>query len=142
MEGILIWLIVGGVAGWLAGLIVKGGGQGIVINIVVGIVGAVIGGWLFGQLGVAIGTGIINSIITAVIGAVILLLIIGVIRKRAESRSGAFPHAAPATSSSGAFVCTAHARRLHSRTSCPVGKPPEPLHRIERLMLGLAGASP
>lgn len=80
MEGILIWLIVGGVAGWLAGLIVKGGGQGILINIVVGIVGAVIGGWLFGQLGIAIGTGILNSIVTAVIGAVILLLIIGVIR--------------------------------------------------------------
>jgi len=80
MEGILVWLIVGAVAGWLAGLIVKGGGQGLVINIVVGIVGAVIGGWVFGQLGVAVGTGLVNSIVTAVIGAVILLLIIGFIR--------------------------------------------------------------
>ena len=80
MEGILIWLIVGAVAGWLAGLIVKGGGQGLVINIVVGIVGAVSGGWVFGQLGVAVGTGIVNSIVTAVIGAVILLLIIGFVR--------------------------------------------------------------
>jgi len=80
MEGILIWLIVGGIAGWLAGLIVKGGGQGIVVNIVVGIVGAVIGGWVFGQLGIAVGTGLINSIITAVVGAVILLLIVSLVR--------------------------------------------------------------
>jgi uncharacterized membrane protein YeaQ/YmgE (transglycosylase-associated protein family) len=81
MDGILIWLIVGGIAGWLAGLIVKGGGQGIIVNIIVGIVGAVIGGWLFGQLGVAVGTGLVNSIVTAVVGAVVLLLIIGFIRK-------------------------------------------------------------
>ncbi len=81
MEGILVWLIVGGIAGWLAGLIVKGGGQGIVVNIVVGIVGAVIGGWLFGQLGIAVGTGLLNSIVTAVIGAIVLLLIIGFFRR-------------------------------------------------------------
>lgn len=83
MEGILVWLIVGGIAGWLAGLIVKGGGQGILVNIAVGIVGAVIGGWLFGQLGIAIGSGILNAIIAAVVGAVILLLIVGAIRGRA-----------------------------------------------------------
>jgi uncharacterized membrane protein YeaQ/YmgE (transglycosylase-associated protein family) len=82
MEGILTWLIVGGIAGWLAGLIVKGGGQGIVINIVVGIVGAVIGGWLFGQLGIAVGTGLFNAIVTAVVGAVILLLLVGFVRGR------------------------------------------------------------
>ncbi|GAB4123511.1 MAG: GlsB/YeaQ/YmgE family stress response membrane protein [Wenzhouxiangellaceae bacterium] len=82
MEGILIWLIVGGIAGWLAGLIVKGGGQGIVVNIIVGIVGAVIGGWLFAQLGVAVGTGLINSIVTAVVGAVLLLLIIGFVMRK------------------------------------------------------------
>lgn len=80
MESILLWLIVGGVAGWLAGLIVKGGGQGIVLNIVIGIVGAVIGGWLFARLGVASGTGIIDGIISAVIGAVILLVAIGLVR--------------------------------------------------------------
>jgi len=82
MEGILVWLIVGGIAGWLAGLIVKGGGQGIVVNIIVGIVGAVIGGWLFAQLGVAVGTGLINSIVTAVVGAVLLLLILGFIGRK------------------------------------------------------------
>ncbi len=82
MEGILVWLIVGGIAGWLAGLIVKGGGQGIVINIIVGIVGAVIGGWLFGQLGVAVGGGLLNSIVTAVVGAVVLLLIIGFVSRK------------------------------------------------------------
>jgi uncharacterized membrane protein YeaQ/YmgE (transglycosylase-associated protein family) len=80
MEGILIWLIVGGIAGWLAGLIVKGGGQGIIANIIIGIIGAVIGGWVFEQLGVAIGAGLINSIITAVVGAVILLFVLGLIR--------------------------------------------------------------
>lgn len=81
VETILIWLLVGAVAGWLAGLVVRGGGFGLVGNIVIGIIGAFLGGWLFGVLGFAIGAGIINTIFTAFIGAVVLLLIVRVIKR-------------------------------------------------------------
>jgi uncharacterized membrane protein YeaQ/YmgE (transglycosylase-associated protein family) len=81
IETILIWILVGAVAGWLAGLVVRGGGFGLVGNIVVGIIGAFLGGWLFGVLGFAIGAGIINTIFTAFIGAVVLLLIARVIKR-------------------------------------------------------------
>lgn len=81
IESIIIWLVIGGVAGWLAGLIVKGFGFGLVGNIVVGIVGAFIAGWLLPRIGIVIGGGIIAAIINAVIGAVILLVVVGFIRK-------------------------------------------------------------
>jgi uncharacterized membrane protein YeaQ/YmgE (transglycosylase-associated protein family) len=78
---IIVWLVVGAIAGWLAGVIVKGYGFGLIGNIVVGIVGAVIGGWLLPRIGVVIGSGYIAWIINAVIGAVILLVIIGLVRR-------------------------------------------------------------
>lgn len=79
-QGILIWLVIGAVAGWLAGQIVKGGGFGIVGDIIVGIVGSVIGGWLFGSY--MVGTnGILGAIIGATIGAVILLFIIRLLKR-------------------------------------------------------------
>ena len=81
MEGIIASLIVGGLAGWLAGLIMKGGGQGIVMNIIIGVIGGVIGGWLFGLLGVTVGSGLIGSIITATIGAILLLFIVSKVKK-------------------------------------------------------------
>ena len=81
VTGIIVWLIIGAIAGWLAGLLMKGGGFGLIGNIVVGIVGAVIGGWLAGALGISIGSGLIASIITAVIGAVVLLAILRVIKR-------------------------------------------------------------
>jgi uncharacterized membrane protein YeaQ/YmgE (transglycosylase-associated protein family) len=81
VESLIIWLIVGAVAGWLAGLIVKGMGFGLIGNIVVGIVGAFIAGWLLPRLGIAIGSGVIAAIINATIGAVILLVILGLIRR-------------------------------------------------------------
>jgi uncharacterized membrane protein YeaQ/YmgE (transglycosylase-associated protein family) len=80
-HGIIAWLIIGAVAGWLAGTFVKGGGFGIIGDIVVGIVGAFIGGWLAGVLGISIGGGLIASIITAVIGAVILLIILRALKR-------------------------------------------------------------
>jgi uncharacterized membrane protein YeaQ/YmgE (transglycosylase-associated protein family) len=83
IESIIIWLVIGGVAGWLAGLIVKGYGLGLVGNIVVGIVGAFIAGWLLPRIGIVIGGGIIAAIINAVIGAVILLIVIGFFKKAA-----------------------------------------------------------
>jgi uncharacterized membrane protein YeaQ/YmgE (transglycosylase-associated protein family) len=81
LEALIIWLIVGGLAGWIAGLIVKGYGLGLIGNIVVGIIGAVIAGWLLPRVGIVIGTGFIASLINAVIGAVILLVIIGLVRR-------------------------------------------------------------
>lgn len=80
-ESLLIWIIVGALAGWLAGLIVRGFGFGLVGNIIVGILGAIIGSWLLGTLGVAFTTGILNSILTAIIGAVVLLLIIRLVKR-------------------------------------------------------------
>jgi uncharacterized membrane protein YeaQ/YmgE (transglycosylase-associated protein family) len=81
LEAIIIVLIIGAVAGWLAGLIVKGVGFGLIGNIVVGIVGAFIAGWLLPRIGISIGGGIVGSIINATIGAVILLFVIGLIRR-------------------------------------------------------------
>ena len=81
MESLIIWLIVGAIAGWLAGLIVKGYGFGLIGNIVVGIVGAFIAGWLLPKLGISLGGTFVRDIVAAVIGAVILLVIIGLIRR-------------------------------------------------------------
>jgi uncharacterized membrane protein YeaQ/YmgE (transglycosylase-associated protein family) len=81
LNSLIVWLIVGGVAGWLAGLIVKGYGLGLIGNIVVGIIGAFIAGWLLPRLGIVIGGGIIAAIINALIGAIILLVIIGLVRR-------------------------------------------------------------
>ncbi|MGA7782056.1 MAG: GlsB/YeaQ/YmgE family stress response membrane protein [Paraburkholderia sp.] len=80
-HGIIAWLIIGAIAGWLAGVLVKGGGFGLIVDIIVGIVGAFIGGWLAGVLHISLGGGWIGSIITAVIGAVILLFIIRMFRR-------------------------------------------------------------
>ncbi|AEA59609.1 MULTISPECIES: GlsB/YeaQ/YmgE family stress response membrane protein [Burkholderia] len=80
-HGLIMWLIIGAIAGWLAGLLVKGGGFGLIVDIIVGIVGAVIGGWLAGVLGISVGSGFFASIIVAVIGAVILLFIIRLFRR-------------------------------------------------------------
>jgi len=81
LEAILIILVIGAVAGWLAGQIVRGMGFGLIGNIVVGIVGAFIAGWLLPRIGIVIGGGMIGSIINATIGAVVLLVILGLIRR-------------------------------------------------------------
>ncbi|WP_321488444.1 GlsB/YeaQ/YmgE family stress response membrane protein [uncultured Hyphomonas sp.] len=81
LEGLIIFLLVGGVAGWLAGLIVRGGGFGIIGNIAVGIVGAFIAGFLFPAVGVSLAGGIVGSIVHATIGAVVLLLIVRVLKR-------------------------------------------------------------
>jgi uncharacterized membrane protein YeaQ/YmgE (transglycosylase-associated protein family) len=81
LEAILIILIIGAVAGWLAGQIVRGMGFGLIGNIVVGIVGAFIAGWLLPRIGIVIGGGILGSIINATIGAVVLLFIVGLIKR-------------------------------------------------------------
>lgn len=81
VESLIVFLIVGAIAGWLAGLIVKGYGFGLLGNIVVGIIGALIAGWLLPQLGFSLGTGIISAIVNSVIGAVILLVVIKLVKQ-------------------------------------------------------------
>ncbi len=81
ISSLIVLLLVGAVAGWLAGLIMKGFGFGLVGNIVVGIVGAVIAGIIFPRLGISFGSGIIGAIIQSTIGAVILLFVIGLVKR-------------------------------------------------------------
>ncbi len=77
---LIIFLAIGAVAGWLAGTLMKGGGFGLLGNIVVGVIGAVVGGFVFGLLGISAG-GLIGSIITATAGAALLLFIVRLIKK-------------------------------------------------------------
>jgi len=79
--GIIIWLIVGAIAGWLAGMVVKGGGFGLIGDIIVGVVGGLIAGWLLPRIGLFIGGDFVGDIINAFIGAVILLLIVRLIKR-------------------------------------------------------------
>lgn len=79
--GIIAWIIVGAIAGWLAGIIVKGAGFGLLGNIVVGIVGAIVAGWLLPQLGIRLGAGWIGEIVDSAIGAIVVLVIISLIRR-------------------------------------------------------------
>jgi uncharacterized membrane protein YeaQ/YmgE (transglycosylase-associated protein family) len=73
-------VIVGVVAGWLAGQIVRGGGFGLIGDLIVGVIGAVIAGWLFPRIGVHLGAGIAAEIVSSAIGAVILLAVVRLIR--------------------------------------------------------------
>jgi uncharacterized membrane protein YeaQ/YmgE (transglycosylase-associated protein family) len=79
-QSILVILVVGIVAGWLAGLVVKGTGFGLIGDLVIGIIGAFIGEWLLPRLHIYLGVGIVAAIISAAIGAIILLLVIKLIR--------------------------------------------------------------
>ena len=79
-ESLLIIVLVGLVAGWLAGKIVTGGGFGLVGDIAIGIVGALVGSWLLPQLGVHIGSGFLTKVIVATLGAVLVLFAVGLIR--------------------------------------------------------------
>ncbi len=80
-QTIIVWLIVGAIAGWLAGQVVKGGGFGLIGDIIVGIIGAVIAGWLLPQIGIVIGGGLVAAIVNAFIGAVILLIILRLLKR-------------------------------------------------------------
>lgn len=77
----LLWsLIIGGVAGWLAGRIMKGEGYGVIMNILLGIVGGLVGGWVFSLLGLAT-TSMIGQLICATVGAVLLIVLVRALRK-------------------------------------------------------------
>ena len=79
-ESLLVILLVGIVAGWLAGKIVRGTGFGILGDLLVGIVGAFIGNWLLPKLGIYLGTGVVSAIVNATLGAIALLLVVGLLR--------------------------------------------------------------
>ena len=81
LQSLLIFIVVGVVAGWLAGQLVRGGGFGLIGDLIVGIIGALIAGWLFPRLGISLGAGIIASIISAAIGAIILLVLIRLVKR-------------------------------------------------------------
>ena len=85
MNNLLWTTIIGIVAGFLAGKVVKGKGFGLIFNLLVGVGGAILGGWIFGQLGISIGTGLISTLITAFIGAIVLLFIINLLKKHNET---------------------------------------------------------
>ncbi len=80
-QALLIFLIIGAVAGWIAGQIMSGGGYGLVGDIIIGILGAVIAGALFPRLGFNVGGGILGSIIAAALGAILLLFVLRLVRR-------------------------------------------------------------
>ncbi len=80
MMNLILFLIIGGVAGWLAGLIMKGRGFGVLANVGIGIVGSFIGGILFRLLGLA-SQGAVGELVTATVGAVVLLAVVGKLKK-------------------------------------------------------------
>ena len=80
-TALVIWLLIGAIAGWLAGQIMSGGGFGLVGDIIVGIIGAFIAGALFPRLGFALGGGVVGTIIAAAIGACLLLFVVRLVRR-------------------------------------------------------------
>jgi uncharacterized membrane protein YeaQ/YmgE (transglycosylase-associated protein family) len=81
-ESLLIVLLVGVIAGWLAGQIMRGTGFGLIGDLIIGIIGAFIGGWLLPQLGIHLGAGIVGTVINATIGAMLLLFVLSLLRAR------------------------------------------------------------
>lgn len=79
--GFIAWIVVGLIAGWLAGQVMKGGGYGVVVDIVLGILGGVVGGWVFGALGIWPNGGLIAAIVVSFVGAVILVALTRLIKK-------------------------------------------------------------
>ena len=77
----LWFILIGLVAGWLAGQVMRGGGYGVIGDIIVGVLGALLGGWLFGKLGIGSGGGLLGSLIVAFIGACILIFLLRLIRR-------------------------------------------------------------
>lgn len=82
LSSLIVFLLVGAIAGWLAGQIMKGRGFGLIGNIVVGIVGAFLGGWLLGAMGVSLGvSGLAGVLLQALLGAIVLLALVGLIKQ-------------------------------------------------------------
>jgi uncharacterized membrane protein YeaQ/YmgE (transglycosylase-associated protein family) len=80
VENLILFLLIGVLAGWLAGQIMKGGGFGLLGDMVVGVIGAFVGGWLFGLLGITAG-GLLGLLVTAFVGALVLLYLIRLVKR-------------------------------------------------------------
>ena len=83
-ESLLVTIVVGGVAGWLAGLVMRGSGYGIIGDIIVGLLGAFIGTWLmrFFNLSVNLGSPVLNKVVVSLVGALVLMFVVGMLRPR------------------------------------------------------------
>jgi uncharacterized membrane protein YeaQ/YmgE (transglycosylase-associated protein family) len=80
-EHLLLFLVIGVVAGFLAGKIIRGAGYGLVADLIIGVIGSFIGGWVFGLVGITAG-GILGSLVVAVVGALLLLYVVRLVKKR------------------------------------------------------------
>ncbi len=80
-QALIIFLIIGAIAGWLAGQLMRGGGFGLIGNIIVGFVGAFVAGWLLPRLGIYIGGTYVAEVINAAIGAIIVLFVVGLLKR-------------------------------------------------------------
>ncbi len=77
----MLWtLLIGGIAGWLAGKLMRGEGFGVIVDIIVGVIGGWLGGWIFGKLGIHMGNGLIGSLIVALAGSVVLIWLVHLIK--------------------------------------------------------------
>ncbi len=78
---LLYSLLIGAIAGWLAGKLMKGGGFGLLLNIIIGVIGGFVGNWLFAKLNISLSNGIIGDILTGAVGASVILFIAGLVKK-------------------------------------------------------------
>jgi uncharacterized membrane protein YeaQ/YmgE (transglycosylase-associated protein family) len=83
-ESIVIIILVGIIAGWLAGKVVRGAGFGLIGDLLVGIAGAFVASWLFPRLGISLGSGLVSAVISSAVGAILLLLVVRLIRGRGK----------------------------------------------------------
>jgi uncharacterized membrane protein YeaQ/YmgE (transglycosylase-associated protein family) len=81
LMSFIIWIVVGAIIGWLAGLLVQGGGFGFIVDALIGILGSALAGWLFPRLGISLGGGLTGEILSSIIGAVIVVLAVRVLRR-------------------------------------------------------------
>jgi uncharacterized membrane protein YeaQ/YmgE (transglycosylase-associated protein family) len=81
LVAFIIWIVVGAIIGWLAGLLIQGGGFGFIVDALIGILGSVLAGWLFPRLGISLGGGVVGSVIAAIIGAAIVALAVRLLRR-------------------------------------------------------------
>jgi uncharacterized membrane protein YeaQ/YmgE (transglycosylase-associated protein family) len=84
-TGLVVWILIGLIAGWAAGKVMKGGGYGVLVDILLGLCGSVVGGWVFHALGLWAGGGLVGSFIIAFIGAVLLVWISRLIKKETKT---------------------------------------------------------
>ncbi|MDR3446974.1 MULTISPECIES: GlsB/YeaQ/YmgE family stress response membrane protein [Dyella] len=80
-HSLLVWLVIGALAGWIAGLLVKGSGYGVFIDILIGVLGACLGGWVAHLIGFSVGGGFVISLVVATAGAVLLLVMLRVLKQ-------------------------------------------------------------